>query len=339
VNTDPGDHNFGLDNRQALYRMLGDHFFAGAASFDAAEIPSDAELKTKEELQVELPEQNAGFHTLAAKLAENLPRGASLPEDKAAAAAWRETTRKKLSDVVRATSYQVQAQSTGGEEGEGVKATCWRLRIGDAWTVPAVEFSPDDAKDTVLLVADEGRASPAAVAETERQLAAGNRVVAVDPFYFGESKIESHGYLFALLVAAVGERPLGVQAGQLAAIARWQQAAHSQPATIVALGPRSSLFSLVAAALEPLAIAAVELYGSLGSLKEIIERDGTVDQAPEAYCFGLLEQFDIEQLAALVAPRPAVFRQPSDRTRKELAGLKGWYAMLGVEFDPLSSEN
>ncbi|HXT61071.1 MAG TPA: hypothetical protein VN699_20700 [Pirellulales bacterium] len=201
VNTDPGDHNFGLDNRQALYRMLGDHFFAGAARFDAAEIASDAEIKTKEELHVELPEQNAGFHTLAGRLIQTLPRSAALPEDKAAAEAWREPARKRLNDVVRAASYHVQALSTGGEEGEGAKATFWRLRVGDAWSVPAVEFSPADAKATVLLVADEGRASPAAVAEVERQLAARNRVVAVDPFYFGESKIESHGYLFALLVA------------------------------------------------------------------------------------------------------------------------------------------
>ena len=27
VNHDPGTHNYGLDNRQAFYRMIGDHFF------------------------------------------------------------------------------------------------------------------------------------------------------------------------------------------------------------------------------------------------------------------------------------------------------------------------
>ncbi|HXT61072.1 MAG TPA: hypothetical protein VN699_20705 [Pirellulales bacterium] len=91
--------------------------------------------------------------------------------------------------------------------------------------------------------------------------------------------------------------------------------------------------------MEPKAVAGVELNGSLGSLKEIIERDATVDQMPEAFCFGLLEQFDVKQLAALAAPRPVVFRQPTDRAKKELAGLKAWYAMLGVEFEPLSSDN
>ena len=54
----------------------------------------------------------------------------------------------------------------------------------------------------------------------------GHRVLAVDPFYIGESKIPSRDFLFALLVGAVGERPVGIQASQLAAIARWSKQQH-----------------------------------------------------------------------------------------------------------------
>src|SRR6185436_9448020 len=43
INYEPGDHNFGLDNRLAFYRMLGDFFYAGEASFDTNEIPCEAE--------------------------------------------------------------------------------------------------------------------------------------------------------------------------------------------------------------------------------------------------------------------------------------------------------
>ena len=32
--------------------------------------------------------------------------------------------------------------------------------------------------------------------------------MAIDPFYFGESKISTHDFLYSILVAAVGERPL-----------------------------------------------------------------------------------------------------------------------------------
>ena len=43
------------------------------------------------------------------------------------------------------------------------------------------------------------------------------------------------------------------------------------------------------------------------SLKEVIQQNMTVDQAAELFCFGLLEWFDIPQLAALAAPRPVQF--------------------------------
>ena len=44
------------------------------------------------------------------------------------------------------------------------------------------------------------------------------------------------------------------------------------PTTLIATGPRSSLFALVAAALEDQTIDRLELRGSLGSLKEIVEK-------------------------------------------------------------------
>ena len=40
------------------------------------------------------------------------------------------------------------------------------------------------------------------------------------------------------------------------------------------------------------------------SLKQVIEKNLTVEQAPELFCFGLLERFDMPQLLALAAPRP-----------------------------------
>ena len=50
VNQDPGDHNYGRENREAFYRMVGDFFFAGDKSYNPVEIPSDAEVKTKDDL-------------------------------------------------------------------------------------------------------------------------------------------------------------------------------------------------------------------------------------------------------------------------------------------------
>ncbi|MBN2476203.1 MAG: acetylxylan esterase [Pirellulales bacterium] len=326
VNDDPGTHNFELDNRQALYRMLGDFFFAGDARFDAKEIPSDDEVKSQEQLHVELPEPNHDFHTLALALGQQLPREPALPKDKAAAVKWRTERRAALREIVRAKDYQVAAVEAGREELPGIAARFWRLKMGDAWTVPAVELSRSESKGTVILVADDGRGSLAE--EAQRLLVAGNRVIAVDPFYFGESHIAQGDWLYAVLVAGVGDRPLGIQASQVAAAARWAAGQDGdKPVTLVAVGPRSSLFALVAVGLEEKAIGQVKLYGSLGSLKEVLEQNWTVSQKPELFCFGLLEAFDIKQLAALAAPRQVMFQNAGERAKAELAELGRWYPL------------
>jgi hypothetical protein len=92
--------------------------------------------------------------------------------------------------------------------------------------------------------------------------------------------------------------------------------------------------ALVAAALEPAAIATVEVSGSLSSLKQLIEEDKTVESLPELFAFGLLTEFDICQIVALAAPRPVIFLEPDDRARRELAPLRSWYALFGASFDP-----
>src|SRR6185436_18114414 len=121
----------------------------------------------------------------------------------------------------------------------------------------------------VLLFSENGRASLSA--EVQKHLEAGRRVVAIDPFYYGESKIASHAFLFAITAAAVGERPLGLQASQLAAAARWAESEFPQGAvTLDAVGPRASVVALAAAALEPKAIAGLRLRQPMESLKELI---------------------------------------------------------------------
>ena len=332
VNDVPGTHNFEVDNRQALYRMLGAFFYAGDKQFDAKEIPSDAEVKTEEQLRVPLPSPNEDFHTLALALAKQLPRQAALPMNRAEAEAWQGAARKQLRDIVRTSDEAVAVIDSTAEKTKQCAATLWRLRVGEAWTVPVVELVPSQPSKVALLVADAGRAG--AAADITALLASGHRVLAVDPFYFGESKIAQRDWLFALLVTTVGGRPLGIQAGQVAAIARWAAARQGVgPVTVVAVGPRSSTFALVAAALETKAIQRVELRGALGSLKEVIEQNAAVSDKPELFCFGLLEAFDIKQLAALVAPRPVQFAAPSDRVKQETSDLRAWFQLLGGKFE------
>lgn len=302
VNWVPGNHNFGRENREALYRMLGDFFYPEAQDYNWKEIPVDEELKTFDDLSVKLPENNQDFHTLALQLAEKLPQQKPIPEDRQANDNWQKARRKQLAGLVRFHEYAVKAEKVGEEQQGKLQATFWRLKLGQDWTVPVIELAPENAGETVLLIHDDGRGP--LTEEAARQLKAGKRVCVVDLFYFGNARIAQKDFLFALLVAAVGERTLGIQTSQLAAVAIWLKETRRAPVKLVAHGPRHSLIALIAAALEPKAVAAAELKESFSSLKDILAKNLTVRDAPELFCFGLLEQFDIPQMQALVRPRP-----------------------------------
>jgi hypothetical protein len=134
----------------------------------------------------------------------------------------------------------------------------------------------------------------------EPLLAANTRVLALDPFYFGEAKIAQRDFLYALLIAAVGDRPLGIQATQIAAVARWAQHEFGgEPVAVHSSGPRCSAFALIAAALETGAIRKAHLTDPLSSFRQVIDTNTPISQKPELFCFGLLESFDIPQIKEL----------------------------------------
>ncbi len=333
INIDPGTHNYEKDNRQQLYAFLGRHFYPDDANYDAAEISSDDEVLGADELTVPLPDDNLNLHALAVAEMQMLPRDGELPDAAGSAAGWQRTKRAQLRQVVRPPSYDVEAVTLGEQEIAGTQATFWRLKLGGEWTVPAVELVRGTPQGTVILIGDEGRAGAAPL--IEELLAANNRVIAVDPFYFGESKIKDRDFLFALLVSALGERPLGTQAAQVAAGAKWAAAKDQvRRIKLIADGHRTSVIALVTAALNGDVISGIALHDSLGSLRQVIEENRQVTQSPELFCFGLLADHDIKQLAALVAPNTVTFVKPSPRVRNELADLEAFYAELGIQFDP-----
>jgi len=320
VNEVPGTHNYEIENREEFYRMLGEYFFTNSTGFSAKETPCDSEIKTREQLDVPLPADNLDLHKIALQLIQKLPTSANIPMDASTFRKWQQSVRSRLYFKVKPTRFQVVPEQVGLEEKDGTTARFWKLKLGNDWTVPVTELFRGQTTNATVILADKGRVSCAA--EVEKLLASGQRVFAVDPFYFGECKISSHDYLFALLVAGVGGRPLGEQAGQIIAVANWAQATNGSPVNLVAIGQRMSLIALVASALEPRAIASVEVHDSLGSLKEIIENDWGVNKAPEMFCFGLLEALDIRQIAALSSPRPITFYHASKRVQSEMAGLE-----------------
>jgi len=166
-----------------------------------------------------------------------------------------------------------------------------------------VELFRGTPDGTSCVVADGGRTAEAD--QIEELLSEKNRVLAIDPFYLGESKIEERGYLFALFVSSVGARPLGVQADQLQAVMRWAATQFGEPVEqIVAVGPRITLAAIVAAATgtEEEKPQQLVLHGSVDSLRKIIENNWSVDEYPEVFCFGLFQHCDIDDLIELAKP-------------------------------------
>lgn len=305
VNSDPGTHNFERENREVLYKMIGDFFYAGDETFDATEIESENEVKTAEELNVALPEENLDFHKLALSFLDRLPthRCPDPSDTKSQSPPAMKPNAQSVRNVARLASYEPTATLVH-ESGEGkTKARYWRIVVGEDWTVPVVELWRDTPKGTCCIVADGGRSS--AASQVERWLFEGWRVLAIDPFYVGESRIEDRGYLFALLVSSVGARPIGVQADQLQAVVRWaamQFGTHVQQ--LVAIGPRMSLAALIATATgeDNERPKQLQLHGSLASLREIVTNNWSVQDYPELFCFGLLEHCDIDDLTELAKP-------------------------------------
>jgi hypothetical protein len=113
--------------------------------------------------------------------------------------------------------------------------------------------------------------------------------------------------MFAEMLAATGERPLGMEAAQLIGVARWAQAewAPSQ-VRLEGTGIRSQLISLTASALEPGIFSQVELHGGMHSLGYLLDEPVEYEDAPDLFCRDLYKEFDIDRLALLAKPAEVI---------------------------------
>lgn len=291
INEEPGDHNFGLDNRLAYYRMVGEQFFPNQP-FAAEEDPALAkEIKTAEELHVRLPEANADFHTLAQKLSKQLPRRPELPRIQLERRDFVQTLK---TDILRWPQDDFTVTELSTEVVDGVSITRRSMKFGSSWTVPIVELSRGEPKGCTIVLADAGRKSlseqMASLIEQDQ------RVYAVDPFYFGECALGQRDFLYGLLLSSVGDRALGIEAAQVAAAARWIAQERKTSVRMQSHGPRTSLIALCAAVVEPDAVSELRTQDAFSSLKDIIQQNKAVNEAPELFTFGLLEFADIQHL-------------------------------------------
>jgi dienelactone hydrolase len=287
-NSNPGTHNYDQDNREQLYRFLNHHFFRNELASNK-EIPSIAELRSKEDLHVELPGENATFSSLASQLAESLPRSVAV-----------RSPQRLLASLLRLEPLAVNtAQAVKGPPHQlPWKVQRLRLAMDKHWTLPAVVIEGPKTARTILWLSDQPWSKHHQ--QIEELLQTGCRVICFDAVLFGHAKPPGSLYQNAQVMSTVGARPLGIQAAQIRAAVRFFTTRYQLAnLDIRATGIRVGLASLCAKALgEPL-IGKLETTGLPTSLKSLLLPTAQFDGVPELYCFGLLEWFDLPELRAL----------------------------------------
>lgn len=306
VNMDPGDHNYGLDNRQALYQMMADHWSQPGYAISPTEIVSDSELKSAQDLKVELPSDNLDFQELADRIATDLPRA---KRDRAGPSSRGQSdVLLRLRSIVRPIGGEVTAQKGEVSDSAGITATAWRVRLGTQWTIPVVELARSGSEGTVVLIGDEGRAKLADRAKA--LLEEGRRVIVLDLYGFGENAPPSHVYLYALLIGTIGERPLGLACGELIAVTSWRKQVDSSAPVVESMGPRNGAIAQIAAALDHDTISVARLRNPMESFREIISSGRDYSASPELFCFGLLSMCDLDDLRHMATPGRIVISAP-----------------------------
>ncbi len=279
-NSDPGNHNYQLDNRLAAYSFLARHL--GLKAIDR-ESNTSAEIKTAAELSVGLEPGNLTLLGLARKVAERRNHGAARP-------ALKEIVRYQPAEVKR-------AWVVSGTKAKGVESVSYRFDLSDGLIATGVLVRAiglaDDAPFRIVLDDSGRKGSAEAVVNAVNR---GERVLAIDVLGTGDMTTSPTGFTgFAQLLAATGHRPLGIRAAHLTAIAAWQGGG----AHIETSGMRSQLTALVAAALAPKLFRGVTTHSGLTSLSEAYSRPVRFEQAPEMFCLDLYRYYDLADLAAL----------------------------------------
>ncbi len=301
-NRDPGTHNYQLDNREQAYAFFSKHFHLSAPT---EEIPSDAEIRTPQELAVGLPADNLTVAGLAARIATRLVRPLP-PSDPAQRENWRAAQRQKLASVLRVEPVSLEnAWRMANSKHLGLHTLSYRFDLTNQLSATGVWLSAisslDNAPATIILNDAGYKASGKLAAE---RIDRGEQVLALDTIFNGATKPEeSDPSAWAMMVTTDGKRPLGLEVEQLLAVARWFQANSGQAKIRVqTVGIRSQVVAQVAAALSPDLFAAIVSDDAIDSLGSLMEGPLLFRSVPELFCLDLYKYFDIDLFTSMAEP-------------------------------------
>lgn len=278
---EPGDHNYGPDNRRELYRFLARHFGVVGPDTDCHR---DSDVLTEHALRVGLPPTQLSIAEIARRRARELHqhRNGRSPVDPAAA-------RRQLREVLRVPDNVVDDAGVfrrgAGDEMFDVTIGLWSVTV--KWCIDALE----SVREIQLDVNDDGAATVAAHSPTTARCG-------VDLLGTG-SRAVSPG-LTAMLSAA-GHRMLGIQVAQVLALAE-ALGEIGVPVRIVGNGAVMSVATLFAVALRPeLFDRATVARSPFASLEDLIGKGVRYRDAAPLFCPDLLTVTDLADVMPLLA--------------------------------------
>lgn len=312
-NIDPGHHNYGRDNREQSYRFFDTYFHHPESD---REISIDSQIKTYRQLEVGLPADNLTILGLARKLAGNIHRG-PIP-DEANRTAWAAAQRANLKLVVRYKPVSMKyVWAVDNTSHLGLESISYRFEFNNGLSATGVwlkaKGSPGNSPVDIVLD-DKGKRGAASevwdrTPEVANLLDRGDQVILVNLLFFGDDSpadISSSPLpaYFACAVAAIGDRPLGLESAQLVAVAHWAQRTYNPgPVYLETTGIRTQMVALISAAIDPGLFAEINIHQGMKGLGHLLQAPVMYNDAPDMFCLDLYKYFDIDSLIAITKAR------------------------------------
>ena len=300
--TDPGTHNYQLVNREHAYRFFDEYFGIPAAP---DEIFSSTEIRSPEELTVELPKENLTIVGLARQLAGSIRRS-PMPGANQQHRIWIGAEREKLESVVRYKAVSVEhAFRIRNTKQLAIETLSYRFDFSNGLSASAVWLKANGADKNApvtMVLHDKGYANAAQT--VSEHVNRGEQVLALDLIFNGNTRPQVPDPAdWEMLASTMGERPLGLEAAQLLAVANWlrKETGHAQ-IQLETDGMRAQVISLVAAAIESSVFIGVQSHHAIGSLGYLLDQAVPFRSAPDLFCLDLYKDFDLDMLATMAAP-------------------------------------
>jgi hypothetical protein len=233
-----------------------------------------------------------------------------VPRDTTEKAAWANSERAKLKEVVRYNPVTVkQAWAVANTKHNGVESESFRFLLSNGLSATGVWLkdmpTPVDAPLTVLLN-DKGKKTAGAEVrdrgpEVADRMDRNEQVLVLDLLFTGDAAPEVAW--FPEMLAATGNRAIGMEAAQLIALTDWARARWRAPSVrLESTGIRSQLASLIGSALEPRLLSEVAVQGGMRSLSYLLDKPVSYPDAPDLFCLDLYKDFDLDRLILLAEP-------------------------------------